>query len=119
MTREEIEFINEVKAAAPDVKDMERVEKIICDFPGNATDPVVEDRRSKKAILQLNKITDLGKFRRRVKAFIDSGIRVDFSKCQVYKEFTTVPVTTYLNAMAKNSAEIMTQEFDFGGSLVL
>ena len=79
----------------------------------------MEDRRSKKAILQLNKITDLGKFRRRVKAFIDSGIRVDFSKCQVYKEFTTVPVTTYLNAMAKNSAEIMTQEFDFGGSLVL
>lgn len=119
MTQEEIEFINAVKAATPDSKDMERVEKIICDFPGNATDPVVEDKRSKKAILQLNKITDLDKFKRRVKAFIDSGIRVDFSKCQIYTRYTTIPVTTYLNAMAKNSAEIMTQEFDFSGDLVL
>lgn len=120
MTGDEINFIDAVKRAYPDATDVQRAEKIIADLPGDATDPVVEDRRSKKAITQLNRITDLSKFRRRVKAFIDKGIKVDFSKCKVYKSYTTVEVTNYLNNMARNTAEIMSPvEFDFGAELVL
>ena len=48
MTANEKMFVENVKRAVPDSKDNERVEKILADFPGDATDPVVMDRRSKR-----------------------------------------------------------------------
>ena len=119
MTANEKMFIENIKRAVPDSKDNERVEKILADFPGDATDPVVMDRRSKKAVLQLNRITDHDKFFRRIKAFLDAGIKIDFSKVQVYTEYNTAAVLKHLNAIAKCAAECMCDEIDYEEEFVL
>lgn len=119
MTANEKMFVDNVKRAVPDSKDNERVEKILDAFPGDATDPVVMDRRSKKAVLQLNRITDHDKFFRRIKSFIDAGIKIDFSKVQVYTEYNTVAVLKYLNDIAKCAAECMCDEIDYEEEFVL
>ena len=119
MTRSEENFIDNVKHAIPDSKDNERVEKILSNIPGDAIDPVVKDRRSKKAILQLNRISDFRKFYRRVKAFIDAGIVVDFTKCKILEGVTTVEVTEHLNEIAHVAAECMTDTIDYDAKLVL
>lgn len=54
MTANEKVFVENVKRAVPDSKDNERVEKILAGFPGDATDPVVMDRRPKKASVLQN-----------------------------------------------------------------
>lgn len=119
MTINEKAFVDSVKLAVPDSKDNERVEKILADFPGDAIDPVVMDRRSKKAVLQLNRITDHAKFFRRIKAFIDAGIKIDFSKVQVYIEYNTAAVLKHLNDIAKCAAECMCDKIDYEEEFVL
>lgn len=119
MNTNEKVFVENVKRAVPDAKDNERVEKILADFPGDATDPVVMDRRSKKAALQLNRITDHDKFFRRIKAFIDAGIKIDFSKVQVHTEYNTATVLNLLNDIAKCAAECMTDKIDYEEEFVL
>lgn len=119
MTANEKMFVENVKRAVPDSKDIERVEKILADFPGDATDPVVMDRRSKKGALQLNRISDHDKFFRRIKAFLDAGIKIDFSKVQVYTEYNTAAVLQHLNDIAKCAAECMTDQIDYEEEFVL
>ena len=119
MTANEKMFVENVKRAVPDSKDNERVEKILADLPGDATDPVVMDRRSRKAVLQLNRITDHDKFFRRIKAFLDAGIKIDFSKVQVFTEYNTTAVLTHLNEIAKCAAECMCDKIDYEEEFVL
>lgn len=107
MNTQERDFIKRVNEAVPDKKDLERVDKIIADIPGSSIDPIVVERRSKKAVLQLNKITDHDKFCRRVKAFVDSGIKVDFTKCTIFTACTSAAVTKFLNNSAKVAAECL------------
>lgn len=112
-------FLAAVVQAVPDSKDIERAEKILEDCPGDYMNPAVFDTRMKKASTQLRRITDRDKFKRRLKAFIDHGIMVDLTGCQVFQEYATTGMSNSLNKLAASIAETFNDKIDYNVELVL
>jgi len=109
------EFINRIRTAIPDAKDLMRANKIVSDYP-NELSSYHQHMRSEKANLQLNKITHVDKMFRRARAFLDKGIAIQFGRCKIFSEMTTQQIKDFVNGeidavkLAKTFNE--TEDFD-------
>ena len=112
-------FILAIERAVPDSKDIERAEKILADIPGGATNVICATRRAAKAAVQLRKITDVNKFFRRTRAFLDRGIAVDFSGIKAELCEITPEIKKYAEETAAAVAKAMDFECDGEESLAL
>lgn len=102
----DIQFINKIRTAVPDEKDIARASAIIEKIPGLIGDPVCDTRRSTLAITQLKRMTDERKLFRRSKAFLNAGIKIDFGSCKIYSDMITKNVKGFIKGEVKTIKQI-------------